>query len=124
LSIKLNRVTIWAQIHKLHDNYLKEHVIRGMARGVGEVAKVQIKLPAGFIGSFVRLKVKLDVNKKLNRFVSMARERKKEYYQVKYAKMLDFCAHCGMIGHWYEDCGSGEHDPSSFEWGDFIMADG
>jgi hypothetical protein len=97
----MDRVTVWAQIHKLPDNYLKEHVIRGMARGVGEVTEVQIKLPASFIGSFVRLKVKLDVNKKLSRFVSMTREKKKEFYQVKYEKMPDFYAHCGMIGHWY-----------------------
>jgi hypothetical protein len=72
-----------------------------MARGVGEVTEVQIKLTASFIGSFVRLKVKLDVNKKLSRFVSMTREKKKEFYQVKYEKMPDFYAHCGMIGHWY-----------------------
>jgi hypothetical protein len=124
LSVKLDKITVWAQIHKLPDNALKDHVIRGMSRGVGEVLEVQIKLPAGFIGSFVRIKVKLDVNKKLSRFVAMTRDKKREYYQVKYEKMPDFCAHCGMIGHWYEECGTGEHDPSSFEWGDFIMADG
>jgi hypothetical protein len=37
----------------------------------------------------------------------MTREKKKEYYQVKYEKMPDFCAHCGMLGHWYEECGTG-----------------
>jgi hypothetical protein len=123
-SIKLDKITVWAHIHKLPDNYLKEHVIRGISRCVGEVLEVQIKLPAGFIGSFVRMKVKLDTSKKLSRFVSMTRDNKKEYYQVKYEKMPDFCANCGMIGHWYEECGTGEHDPDSFEWGDFILADG
>ncbi|KAK1628838.1 hypothetical protein QYE76_003153 [Lolium multiflorum] len=124
LAINLDKITVWAQIHKLPDNYLKEHVIRGMSRCVGEVLEVQIKLPAGFIGSFVRLKIKLDTRKKLSRFVSMTRDKKKEYFQVKYEKMPDFCAHCGMIGHWYEECGTGEHDQNSFEWGDFILADG
>jgi hypothetical protein len=124
LSIKLDRVTVWAQIHKLPDNYLKEPVIRGMSRNVGEIKEVQIKLPAGYIGSYVRLKVRLDVNKKISRFVAMTRDKKKEFFHVKYEKMPDFCAVCGMLGHWFEECGTGEHDPAKFEWGDFILADG
>jgi hypothetical protein len=35
-----------------------------------------------------------------------------------------FCGHCGMIGHWFEECGTGKHDGSKLEWGDFILADG
>jgi hypothetical protein len=70
-----------------------------MSRGAGERKEVQIKLHAWYIGSFVRLRVKLDVNKKLSRFVSMTRDKKKKYYQVKYEKMSDFYANCGMIGH-------------------------
>jgi hypothetical protein len=95
-----------------------------MCKNVGEVKKVEIKLPAGFVGSFVRIKVKLDVQKKLSRFVSITKDGKKEFYQVKYEKLPTFCGHCGMIGHWFEECGTGEHDGSKLEWGDFILADG
>lgn len=98
-SVKLDRFAVWAQIHKLPDNYLKDNIIRGMARGMGEIKEVQIKLPAGFVDSFVRLRVRLNVNKKLSRFVSITREGKKDFYQVKFEKMPDFCAKCGMIGH-------------------------
>jgi hypothetical protein len=52
-SIKLDHVTVMAQVHQLPDNYLREQVIKGMCRNVGEVKKVEIKLPAGFVGSFV-----------------------------------------------------------------------
>jgi hypothetical protein len=40
---------------------LREQVIKGMCRNVGEVKKVEIKLLAGFVGSFGRIKMKLDV---------------------------------------------------------------
>ncbi|KAM0872953.1 hypothetical protein ACQ4PT_038405 [Festuca glaucescens] len=89
-SIKLDRVAVWAQVHQLPDNFLKEKVIKGMCRGVGEVKEVQIKLLEGFVGSFVRIKVRLDVNKKLSRFASISKDKKKEYYQVKYEKCLIF----------------------------------
>jgi hypothetical protein len=37
-------------------------------------------------------------------------------------KIPTFCNNCGLIGHWYEECGSGEHDATKFEWGNFIIA--
>jgi hypothetical protein len=42
---------------------------------------------------------------------------------VKYEKLPIFCNFCGLIGHCYDECGTGEHDVSKFEWGDFILAD-
>ena len=57
-SINLDNIDVWAQIHKLLNNCLKEPIIRGMACGVGEIKEVQIKLPRGIVGSFFGLKVK------------------------------------------------------------------
>jgi hypothetical protein len=42
---------------------------------------VQIKLHAGYIGEFVRIRVRLDVNKTSFSFVSITRDNKKEWYQ-------------------------------------------
>ncbi|KAK1670376.1 hypothetical protein QYE76_058535 [Lolium multiflorum] len=123
-TVKLDRVGVWAQVHKLPDNYLQTPIIKGTCRNVGEVTEVQIKLPSGFVGSFVRIKVRLDVNKKISRFASVTRDGKKEFFQLKYEKMPLFCGCCGMIGHWHEECGTGEHEISKLEWGDFMLADG
>jgi hypothetical protein len=49
-SIKLDQVTVMAQVHQLPDNYLREQVIKGICQNVGEIKKVEIKLPAGFWG--------------------------------------------------------------------------
>jgi hypothetical protein len=67
-TIVLDKIVVWARVLQLPDNYLKEPMIRGMCRPVGEVKEVQIKLPAGFIGEFARVRIKLDVSKKLSRF--------------------------------------------------------
>jgi hypothetical protein len=50
-------------------------------------------------GNFVRVRVKLDVRKPLARFVTVSREAQREFYQLKYEKMLKFCGACGLVGH-------------------------
>ncbi|KAE8789005.1 putative disease resistance protein RGA3 [Hordeum vulgare] len=45
-----------------------------------------------------------------------------EYYQVKFEKLPVFCYMCGLLGHWHEECGSGEHESKDMEWGPFILA--
>ena len=69
-SIKLDKLAVWAQIHWLPDNFLIEPAVRGMASRIGEVEEVQLKLPAGFFGEFVRVRVKIDINAKIKRFVT------------------------------------------------------
>lgn len=71
----------------------------------------------------MRVRANLDVNRRLERFVSITRGGKKDWYMVKYEKMPIFCNHGGLLGHWFEECGTGEHDVSKFEWGDFILVD-
>lgn len=122
-TVKLDRLAVWAQIHKLPDNYLCDAVVRGMSKRIGEVEEIQLKLPAGFFGEYVRVRLKIDVTAKIKRFVSATKAGEKIYYQVKYEKLPTFCHNCGEFGHWYEECGDGDHDESKFEWGDFILAD-
>jgi hypothetical protein len=57
-------------------------------------------------------------------FVSITKDKKKDWYQLKYEKLPLFCGACGLLGHWYQECGTGEHDVKKLEWGDFMLADG
>ena len=98
-SIVLDKLAIWAWVLKLPDNYLKEAVIKGMCRKMGFISEVQTTLPASYVGAFVRVRAHLDVNKKLERFVSITRAGKKDWYQVKYEKLPTFCNNCGLLGH-------------------------
>jgi hypothetical protein len=49
-SIKLDCVTVMAQVHQLPDNYLREQVIKGMCRNVGEVKKGRDQTTSRFCG--------------------------------------------------------------------------
>ena len=91
-SVKLDRIETWSQIHKLPDGVLKKRAfVENMAKRTGEVQEIQIELPNGFVGQFIRVRVKLDVNKKLTRFVSFSKGGKTEFFQVKYEKLPNFC---------------------------------
>jgi hypothetical protein len=121
-SIVLDKVAVWVRVMQLPDNYLKEPIIRGMCRQIGEITEVQVKLPAGFIGEFARVRAKIKVDNKLVRFVSITKDKKRDRYQLKYEKLPVFCGACGLLGHWHQECGTGEHEESKLEWGDFILA--
>ena len=102
-SVKLDQIETWTQIHRLTDGVLKkQEFVQNMARRIGEVQEVQIKLPNGFVGQFIRVRVKLDVNKKVTRFVSFTKGGNTEIFQVKYEKLPNFCNACGKLGHWHE----------------------
>jgi hypothetical protein len=38
-------------------------------------------------------------------------------YLVQYEKLLEFCFHCGMIGHEVTQCGDGVYSKYRYEWG-------
>ncbi|KAE8799990.1 putative disease resistance protein RGA3 [Hordeum vulgare] len=122
-KVKLDKIETWCQIHKLPDGVLKsERALGNLAQRIGEVQKVQVTLPNGFAGEFIRVRVKLDVNKKLTRVVGITKGGELEKYLVKFEKLPTFCHACGLMGHWYEECDTGEHDVAKFEWGNFFLA--
>ncbi|KAE8782657.1 hypothetical protein D1007_43923 [Hordeum vulgare] len=122
-KVRLDKLERWAQIHKLPDGVLKsEKALGNLAQRVGKVQEVQVTLPNGFVDEFIRVRVKLDVNKKLTRVVGITKGGATKKYLVKFGKLPTFCHACGLMGHWYEECGTGEHDTSKFEWGNFILA--
>ncbi|KAE8778099.1 putative disease resistance protein RGA3 [Hordeum vulgare] len=115
-KVKLDKLETW---HKLPDGVLKsERALGNLAQRIGEV---QVTLPNGFAGEFIRVRVKLDVNKKLTRVVGITKGGETEKYLVKFEKLPTFCHACGLMGHWYEKCGRGEHDVTKFEWGNFLL---
>ena len=63
------------------------------------------------------MRVRLDVNKKLTRFVAINKASKNDCYKVKYEKLPIFCGVCGLLGYWQQECGTGKYDPASLEWG-------
>ncbi|XBI85170.1 hypothetical protein VPH35_093355 [Triticum aestivum] len=122
-TVKLDRIETWCQIHKLPDMVLKrERFVKSMVGRIGEVLELQIVLPNGFVGEFVRARVWIDVNKKLTRFVSFTKAGGTEFYQLKFEKLPVFCYKCDLLGHWHEECSAREHNFEEMEWGPFVLA--
>lgn len=84
--------------------------MENLASHIGELQEVQVTLPNGFVGEFIRVRIKLDVSEKLRQFVCFTQAGNMEFYQVKFEKLPTFCQACGIMGHWHEECGMGEHD--------------
>ncbi|KAE8769973.1 hypothetical protein D1007_58343 [Hordeum vulgare] len=101
--------------------YRKEQVIRSLTRKVGEVSSVMLN-PRWGDGRIVRVRVRLNVNEPLMRFVSITRNQRKVYYSILYEKMPVFCYVCGHMGHTFLEHGNGKHDREAMAWGDWILA--
>ena len=85
-------------------------MITPVAAKVGEVLFTE---PSShdFIGNFYRVWVRINVSKPLKIAVSIVRDGKRQIYMIKYEKLPDWCAVCGMLGHLYKEHGNGIHPP-------------
>lgn len=99
-KVKLDRLETWAHIHRLPDGVLNsKSFLQNLASRIGEVQEVQVTLPNGFVGEFIRARVRLDVSKKLTRVVQFTKAGEREKYRVNFEKLPTFCYACGLMGH-------------------------
>ena len=108
-TFQFDTIEIWVQIHDVPPLYA--HPVPSLAAKVGEVLYVKPQ-PQDFIGNFHRVWLRINVNKPLRNAVSMIRDGKRQIYRLKYEKLPDWCAVCGMLGHQYKEHGTGIHPPS------------
>ncbi|KAE8804517.1 hypothetical protein D1007_19557 [Hordeum vulgare] len=92
-------------------------MIKELSSIVGEYIYAEPKSPA-FEGNFFRVRVKIDVTKPLKIVVSLVIRKKREIFRVKYERLPDWCAVCGMLGHMFQECGDGVHDPKKLVFKD------
>lgn len=117
----LNMYPLWARVKGLPDGLTRrKELAEKVAKKVGDppftVVVNERKINPS---SYLRVRVYVNVNIPLVRFVPITlKERKK--YPVFYEKLPDFCFFCGCMGHVVEECGDGIHDPSSCEWGEWL----
>ena len=108
--IDLNCFKIWIQIHDLPDGY--GPLVKPLAAKVGARCD-DVADPGDFAGNFYRARVTLDVRKPLKNHVSIMKKQKRQIVKVKYERLPDWCAVCGMLGHLFKECGNGIHPPSA-----------
>ena len=108
-TVKLETIDIRIQIHDVPDLY--SHLVTPLAAKVGEVLFAEAP-SHDFVGNFHRVWVRINVLKPLKNAISMIREGKRQIYKVKYEKLPDWCAVCGMLGHLFKEHGNGIHPKS------------
>lgn len=80
----LDKISVWIQLQNLPPGYRKKEVLEAWCKRVGKVLFINLT-PRGD-GKSVRVRVRLDVNKPLARFLSITKDGKKVFYQVYYEK--------------------------------------
>lgn len=118
--VVLDKISVWIQLQNLLPGYRKKEVLEAWCKRVGKVLHVNLT-PRGD-GKSVRVRVRLDVNKPLTRFLSITKNAEKVFYQVYYEKIPKFCFVCGLHGHTYLEHGNGKHDPKDMDWGEWLLA--
>jgi hypothetical protein len=76
-SVILNKIHALIQIHGVPPLFRSDELVRDMAARIGEVQSVDLYALGASGTSFIRVWVKLNVNKPLTRFVGLHREGNK-----------------------------------------------
>lgn len=94
-----------------------------LAAKVGEEATVDMKVVSTNNGDFYRARVLLVAAKSLVRFVTLTPEGcESSVLQIKYEKIPQYYAHCGLMGHVYLECGAGEYAEEELQFGTWMIA--
>jgi hypothetical protein len=113
---------VWAQIHGIPELYRKLDVVDDLARKIGKVKEVQLAPKLFFDGNYVRIRVRINIEKCLMRFVSLTIPEGKKRLMVKYEKLPFFCKRCGFLGHDHEECGDGVWEEKQLQFGSWLLA--
>jgi hypothetical protein len=114
-EIALNTFKVWIQIHDLPDGF--KPMLESLASKVGEVIVAENR-SNDFSGNFFRVRIKCDVRRPLKNAVSMVKANKRQIFLVKYERLPDWCALCGMLGHLHTEHGDGVHSPEALVFKD------
>ena len=104
-DIKFDRTPFWIQIHGLPTMCQTKTVGMSIGSTLGEVEKVDVNGKGFCLGSFLRIRVQLDITKPLcrGRKVRLG-EHGMKWVDFKYERLPIFCYLCGMIDHDERDC--------------------
>ena len=97
------------QIHNLPLNSRTRETGWEIGSKLGEVMEVDVAESGVQWGRYLRVKVKMDVTKKLVRGKKIAIEgREQRWIAFKYERLPNFCYRCGLLNHGLRDCPEGK----------------
>ncbi|XP_074326996.1 uncharacterized protein At4g02000-like [Apium graveolens] len=104
-QVVLNDVDIWVQVHDIPKGFISETVLKTIGDFVGQYVKSD---PVNFDctwKSFVRIRVRMNIQKPLKRRMKIKCEGGNwSWVNFKYERLGSFCFVCGIIGHTEREC--------------------
>jgi len=122
--VKFKDLSIWVRVYDLPTGFRTENIGRQIGNKIGHFLKVDLNDETNGWRDYLRIRIKLDVEKPLTRivYVSAGGKGNRLAFRVKYEKLPKFCAVCGLLGHVDSECGDGVHDKAAYQYGDWLVA--
>lgn len=97
--------SFWVQIHNAPIMCMDKDIMQEIGGKIGKVEEVETDEIGGCIGSFARIRIRIDITQPLKkRLLPRLEDGEKISLRVAYEKLPDFCFCCGLLGHQYKEC--------------------
>ncbi|XP_060974102.1 uncharacterized protein LOC133039269 [Cannabis sativa] len=100
VSLSLNTLDIWVQIHDMDPRCMGESVLRNVGNTMGQILESDPKNFQGVWREYLRMRVTLNIDKPLRRRMRLQKDDGNWFWvNFKYERAPTFCFICGVIGH-------------------------
>ena len=101
-DLKFSNTSFWVQVHDISVRFMNPKVAEGICSIVGTVPMAETEMNGG---SFMRVRVSVDVTRPLSRgrMVSVG-QGKENWVSFKYERLPNICYWCGCLNHDDRDC--------------------
>ena len=104
-KIKFDRMALWIQIHGIPTTFQTKEVGHCIGTTIGSVESVDANEKGFCLGSFMRVRVMIDISHPLCRGRKVRLGDSSQFWvDFKYERMPIFCYLCGMVTHDENDC--------------------
>ena len=99
-----NLTSFWVQVHGIPVRFMNKAVAKGICETVGQVC-CSTKAPTEECGSFMRVRVLVDVSQPLCQGRVLTLDDNREVWvSFKYKRLPNLCYWCGCLTHSDRDC--------------------
>lgn len=108
-KLRFDHTPIWVQIHNIPIICMNKQTRQHLGSMIGSVIKVDQGEDGDYLGTFIRVRIMLDISKPLKRGLRVKVQDSDDDYLVlplQYERLPEFCFFCGLIGHVFKECPS------------------
>jgi len=124
-ELEFNYAPVWIRVFDLQLGVMYRVTGKVIGDKVGKTLEVETEDDGSAVGSYLRIKVRLDVRKPLLRGVTLEDEDNGDgkWCPIQYEFLPNFCYGCGLLGHVERECdeSAGKAEEQQ-QYGDWLRA--